>query len=78
MIFEVTGFGFDASTDATDDRVFWVQATFAEEVQQAIAGTGAEFHGAIGVEEDIDFSLPAQADQLRATLMTFVQSPHVT
>lgn len=69
--FEVTGFGFDASSDATDDRVFWVKAPSVDVVKQAIAGTNARFHDTIDSETDIDFHLPAQADLLKAKLMGF-------
>lgn len=66
--FEVTGHGFDASSDATDDRVFWVQAHSRGEVESAIEGTNAIVHGQIDGESDIDFVLPKQALDLRKAL----------
>lgn len=67
--FEVTGAGFDGGTNATDDRVFWVQALSADLVRQAIDGTGAEFHDAIDGDSDIDFRLPAEIGELREALI---------
>lgn len=70
-IFEVTGFGFDGSSDETDDRVFWITAQSHDEVKQAVAGTNAGFHDTIDSETDIDFHLPADAELLKAKLLEF-------
>lgn len=71
-VFEVTGAGFDGEDDKTDDRVFWVAATSARIVRDAIGKrTRAEFCGRIAVTPDepgVDFRLPAQKDELRAAL----------
>lgn len=69
--FEITGAGFHSSTDATDDRVFWVNAASREEVDRAIEGFGGSFHGEVGVEPgaaDIDFVLPQGLDDFRVQL----------
>lgn len=76
--FEVTGYGFDASTDSTDDRVFWVKAQNHDEVRQALAGTNATFHDTIDADDSIDYYLPAQAGLLNAKLLEFeVDLPQV-
>jgi hypothetical protein len=69
--FEVTAAGFDGSSDATDDRVFWVQADSAETVLAAIEGTGALFHDIIDGDSGIDFMLPKDEAQLRKKLASF-------
>lgn len=71
--FEVLGFGYDASTHATDDRVLWVKAHSADEVRAAIAGTKAGFYDIIDGDDNIDFVLPGQAKALNAKLMEFEQ-----
>jgi len=70
-IFEVTAQGFDASTDETDDRVFWVKAENEAEVLAAITDTGAEFWNEIDVHSGVDFALPADTEKLRDALMGF-------
>lgn len=72
-VFEVTAAGFIGGTDATDDRVFWVESDNAETVEQAVAGTAATFHGKIEVEQDIDFRLPAQAAEFQQALRRFAE-----
>ncbi len=73
--FEITAAGFDGGSDATDDRVFWVQAESAEVVQQAIAGTRAIFHHeTIDGGSDIDFRLPADFDVMRSALIRFTKT----
>jgi hypothetical protein len=73
--FEVTGFGFNGETDETDDRVFWVKAMKHEDVRLAIEGTGAVFFNQIDCDSDIDFTLPAQVNELRAALLKFAPGP---
>jgi hypothetical protein len=67
--FEITAHGYDGSTSETDDRVFWVLASGAAEVQAAIAGTKAGFREAIDTETAIDFHLPARSEALKAKLL---------
>lgn len=69
--FEITAAGFDASTDATDDLVFWVAAPTEDLVKKAIMDTGAAFCGEIDHIElvDADFTLPAQEMQLSSMLL---------
>lgn len=76
--YEVTAAGFDASTDATDDRVLWVQADSSSTVESAIAGTGAVLHDTIDVDTDIDFILPVNRDDLRQRLTSFAAQPAFT
>lgn len=71
--YEVTAAGFDGSTSATDDRVFWVRAESADAVRVAIDGTGAVFHDVIDGDDAIDFTLPEDEAQLRAALAAFNQ-----
>lgn len=71
--FEVIGIGFDASDDATDDRVFWVSAedrTQLDEVLQGVAHKEAcELDPSMKLTPDlIDFELPGDAEALRAAL----------
>lgn len=70
-VYEVTAAGFDGSSDATDDLVFWIAATSAEDVHQAIQGTGAVFgEEVLGCSlNDADFTLPAQAMNLSSALL---------
>jgi hypothetical protein len=70
-IFEVTAQSFDASSDETDDRVFWVKAESESEVLAEINGTGAQFCKEIDVGSDVDFILPSDAGKLRNALMAF-------
>lgn len=72
LTYEVTAAGFDGATDATDDRVFWIHAGSPKVVQDAIAGTGAVFHGAIDVHADVDYYLPNDRDKLRSKLSSFL------
>lgn len=67
--FEVTAAGFDASTDETDDRVYWVKAAYHEEVIAAIQDTGATYHDTIDTETDIDFTLPRDRMMLASALL---------
>ncbi|WP_201486216.1 hypothetical protein [Pseudomonas sp. OF001] len=40
---EITAYGFDGGTDETDDRIIWVTAESEAQVQDAIAGTDADY-----------------------------------
>jgi len=70
-VFEVTAAGFDASSDETDDLVFWVAANSAEQVREAIKDTGAVFCGEVlgWSLNDAEFTLPAQAMGLSSALL---------
>jgi hypothetical protein len=52
QVFEVTGPGFDGSSDATDDQVFWVAAT-REELIDAI-GPAVGFSTVLAAADDSD------------------------
>lgn len=70
-VFEVTAAGFDASSDETDDLVFWIAAKSAQVVQDAIRDTGAVFcDEVLGWSLiDADFTLPMQAMGLSSALL---------
>lgn len=73
-IFEVTACGFTAETDETDDRVIWVAADSAAQVEAAIQDCDAIFCGELppghGVAEGcINFVLPIQALNLQEELL---------
>lgn len=72
--FEVTAAGFDASTDATDERVYWVNAPNRETVEQVIKDTGARFHDQVECHDDdpdVDFHLPRQSIAFSEALLTW-------
>jgi len=82
-VFEVTGKGYDLETDATDNRLFWVQAADEKSVRAAVDGCEAEVceaPSALVVElrdrsrlgRSIDFTLPADLSNLRKALFAFV------
>lgn len=68
--FEVTASGFKGASDATDDRVLWVNAPSEEDVLAAIEELDAGFHGQIMEpgEGDIDYTLPRDLEALQARL----------
>ena len=70
-VFEVAAAGFDASSDATDDCIYWIAAASAEEVKTAIKDTGAGFGGEVlgWSLVDADFHVPGQALVLASTLL---------
>lgn len=70
-LFEVTAAGFDASTDETDELVYWVAAMSAEEVQAVIEDTGAAFCGEVAELslQEADFTLPAQSLNFASALL---------
>lgn len=76
-VFEVTAAGFDGGSDDTDDLVYWVTARTEEEVQAAIADTGACFRGNVGFSDTIDvtrdvgvdFKLPVESMQFASALL---------
>jgi hypothetical protein len=72
-LYEVTAYGFNGGTDATDERVLWIESPTKELVHGAIADTGAQFHGRIPFAEGtlVDYVLPRQADALRLRLLQF-------
>jgi hypothetical protein len=60
-VYEVTAAGFDGSTDATDDRVYWVTAPDVLTVLDAIKDTDAQYTGRLDCPVDksaVDFDLP--------------------
>lgn len=69
--YEVTAAGFDASTDETDDCVFWVKAESEMHVIYAIKDTGANYCGEIPSSclSDVDFTLPSQEMQFSSALL---------
>lgn len=70
-IFEVMAAGFDASSDETDDLVFWIKAPSEEAVKAAIKNTGATFGGLMDYtpSDGVDYELPRQEMQLSAALL---------
>ena len=70
-VFEVTAAGFDASTDETDDLVFWVTAPSEDVVQAVIKDTGATFRSEPPSDcvADADFQLPRQAIAFSSELL---------
>ncbi|WP_431798002.1 hypothetical protein SGO26_30025 (plasmid) [Cupriavidus metallidurans] len=70
-VFEVMAAGFDASSDDTDDCVYWIAAASDDEVKTAIADTGAKFAGEVlgWSLADAEFYLPGQATQISSTLL---------
>lgn len=70
-VFEVTAAGFDASSDAADDLVYWVAAPSGDSVKAAIQDTGAVFCGNVmgWSMDDVDYTLPAEAVQLSSALL---------
>lgn len=76
-VFEVTAHGF-VGDGSKDELVIWVAANSAEELVEVIAGTGARHCGTVATEPDndaVDFTLPAQREELRARLKQFFDSP---
>lgn len=72
MIYEITGAGFDAATDDTDQLVFWVEADGPELAQQIAEDCGAKFWGQIEptmATACIDYVLPRQALALQEALL---------
>ena len=73
---EITAAGFNGGTDATDDRVLWVEADSLEQIEQAVAGLGAQVHGDPACEAgEIEFHLPTDHEALRAKLQHFLDTP---
>lgn len=68
IVIEVTAAGFDASTDSTDGKVFWVEAPDRATVESAVQGTGAKVWDELPVEYPADFLLPGQLSELRKVL----------
>lgn len=70
-VFEVTAEGFDGSSDQTDQLVFWVGATSADEVLTAIRDTGAKLCGQISDDclPDVDFHLPGESMAFSSALL---------
>lgn len=70
--YEVTACGFDSnSDDLSDESIFWVRSHSAALLRLAISGLSAQHHTTIDGDDDIDFELPAQVEQLRSTLHAF-------
>lgn len=69
--------GYDVDRAATQDRIFWVNASSVAEVEAAIDGTGAIFHTTIvgGSNRYVDFHLPADKQRLRERLEVFNRKP---
>ena len=76
--FEIVGAGYDGGTDATDDRVIWVQAESVDLIHQAIEGTGAQLSDTIAGNVDVDFRIPADMERLRERLCSFAVPAPVT
>lgn len=75
-IYEVTAAHWDGESDATDDRVIWVEALDAQSVTTSLSeGLGARFWGEVsGADEaDANFDLldPAQHAAFREKLEWF-------
>lgn len=76
-VFEVTAHGF-VGDGSKDELVIWVAANSADDLVEVIAGTGARYCGTVATEPDndaVDFTLPAQREELRARLKQFFDSP---
>ena len=76
-VFEVTAHRF-VGDGSKDELVIWVAANSADELVEVIAGTGARYCGTVDTEPDndaVDFTLPAQREELRARLKQFFDSP---
>lgn len=73
--FEITGQGYDASTDETDHKVLWVKADSRAQIEAALLGCLVEYVGDLGFEPDadagLDFILPGDAAALRGKLFEF-------
>lgn len=73
-VYEIEAAGFDGS-EATDDRVIWVNAPGAENVRDVIVGLDAKFCGEVqgASPSDVDFNLrhPYAVLDLRAVLSYF-------
>lgn len=73
-LYEITAAGFDASTDLTDNRVYWVAAETDAEIEQVCAGTDAKWtcmrEGPLRVADwyNVDFRLPEYSGRLRYVL----------
>lgn len=62
---EITAAGFNGGTDATDDRVLWVEADNLEQIEQVVAGLGAQVHGDPACEAgEIEFHMPTYHEAL--------------
>lgn len=71
QVFEIEAIGFDASTDATDDRVIWVAAPDRGVLCAALEGVPHLRVVATCLHPDaagIDHHLPRDAERLRAHL----------
>ena len=70
-MFEVMAAGFDDSTVATDDCIFWIASSSEDAVKTAILDTGAVFAGEVlgATLTDADFQLPGQSIMLSAALL---------
>lgn len=67
MIFELVVYGFDGSSDETDDRVLWVEAEDKANVLAAVDGLSVQVTQAVALREaSADFDLSAgEAQALR-------------
>lgn len=72
--FEVIGPGFKAATDATDDRIIWVNARSLDDVKAACIGLPVA--GVLDLNNlmlhDIDFTLPADVHKFRQKIQSFM------
>lgn len=70
--FEVVCEGYNGATDATDGRVLWVSAESAEQLEDALMGTGAEFSTkGPWIANNLDYRLPIGAQDLHRKALSF-------
>lgn len=69
FVYEISAIGYLPQQKFQNPKLFWVKARSSEIVLDAIAGTGASFHGEIKVSTGADFCLPKQTTELRNALL---------
>jgi len=72
--YEITGYGFDGTTDKTDDRVIWVAALGEDVVTDCLVNTKATYFGEIAppvTDEAIDYYLPIHKEELKQRLLSY-------
>lgn len=74
-VYEVTLAGFDGGTDATDDRVLWIEAPNEQLILAHLpAGSRVQRMDFAPPAEDVDHVLPADAAKLREHVARVVRS----
>lgn len=74
--FEITGYGYNGATDATDDRIIWVWAESMDVVKgsmENIAITSCDALPSCSMgPPDVEYKLPGDGNALRARLRSFL------